>query len=95
MIITRKSKDILAINLKYYRYQSNLSQEKFAEAIDTTFLYEYQLEKGKRNPSVNMLDKLSTNISKLLDCNITSADLLSYYEKKIISSKRIDKRNSN
>ncbi len=42
-----------------------------------------------------MLDKLSTNISKLLDCNITPADLLSYDEKKIISSKRIDKRSSN
>lgn len=42
-----------------------------------------------------MLDKLSTNISKLLNRDITSADLLSYDEKKIISSKRIDKRNSN
>lgn len=27
------SRDILAINLKYYRYKLNLSQEKFAEKI--------------------------------------------------------------
>ena len=85
-----KSNDILAINLKYYRYLSKLSQEKFAEALDTSLIYENQLEKKRRNPSLEMLDKLSTGISKLLKTDITSADLIKYDEKKIVNHKRID-----
>ena len=81
--------------MKYFRYKSNLSQEKFAEALDTNLLYEYQMEKGKRNPSLNMLDKISTNISKLIGYDVTSADLLSFDESKVIHAKRIDERKSN
>ena len=88
--INRKSKDILAINLKYYRYLSKLSQEKFAEALDTNLIYENQLEKGRRNPSLDMLDKISEKISELLDIDITSHELLLYDESKIIYSRRID-----
>lgn len=94
-MISKKSKDILAMNLKYYRYQSNLSQEKFAEALNTNLLYENQMEKGKRNPSLEMLDKISSNISKLLNYRVTSAELISYDENKIIDSKRVDERKSN
>lgn len=89
------SKDILAINMKYYRYKSNLSQEKFAEALDTNLVYENQMEKGRRNPSLKMLDKISTNISALLELNITSADLITYDKEKVIISKRVDERKSN
>lgn len=42
------SKDILAINLKYYRYQYNLSQEKFAEFLGSILPYINQLENGRR-----------------------------------------------
>ena len=93
--IIKRSKDILAINMKYFRYKSNLSQEKFAEALNTNLLYENQMEKGKRNPSLKMLDKISSNMSKLLGYTITSADLITYDENKIISSKRVDERKSN
>lgn len=78
--------------MKYYRYKSNLSQEKFAEALDTNLLYENQIEKGKRNPSLNMLDKISHNISKLLGYYISSAELLTYDENKVIKSKRVDEK---
>ena len=90
-----KSKVILAINLKYYRYLSKLSQEKFAEALDTSLIYENQLEKKKRNPSLEMLDRISKSISKLINKTITSADLITYDEKKIIESKRIDEKKMN
>lgn len=89
------SKDILAINLKYYRYKSNLSQEKFAEALNTNLLYENQMEKGKRNPSLNMLDKMSKNISTLLKTNVSSSELITYNEKQVVISKRVDERKSN
>lgn len=84
------SKDILAINLKYYRYLSKLSQEKFAEVLDTSLIYENQLEKGKRNPSVEMLDRIAISISNLLNINVTSSDLITYDQKKIITAKRVD-----
>ena len=87
-----KSKVILAINLKYYRYLSKLSQEKFAEALDTSLIYENQLEKERRNPSLEMLDRISKSISKLINKTVTSSDLITYDEKKIIESKRIDER---
>lgn len=93
MVNLLKSKDILAINLKYYRYLSKLSQEKFAEALDTSLIYENQLEKKRRNPSLEMLDKLAKGISTLLKMHITSADLVKYDEKKIINQRRIDEIN--
>ena len=88
-----KSKDVLAINLKYYRYMSKLSQERFAEALDTSLIYENQLEKKRRNPSLEMLDKLAEGISELLKTSITPADLIQYDEKRIIKHHRIDERN--
>ena len=90
--IIKSSKDILAINLKYYRYKLSLSQEKFAEAIDTNLLYEYQLENGKRNPSLKMLDKISQNISKILGYTVSSSELILYDKNKIINANRIDGR---
>ena len=88
--IKLESKEILAINLKYYRYISKLSQEKFAEILDTSLIYENQLEKGRRNPSLEMLDRIADSISKLLDINVTSSELIKYDQKKIVTAKRID-----
>lgn len=78
--------------MKYFRYKSNLSQEKFAEALNTNLIYENQMEKGKRNPSLKMLDKIADNISKLIGHTITSAELITYDENKVIYSKRVDER---
>ncbi len=89
-----ESKDILAINLKYYRHLTKLSQEKFAEAIDTSLIYINQLEKGKRNPSLEMLDRISISISNLLNINISSSELITYDQKKIITAKRVDELNN-
>ena len=81
-----KSKDILAINLKYYRYQLNLSQEKFAEMLSSTLPYINQLENGKRKPTLELLDKFASKL------NVTSADLITYNEEHYIVAKRIDER---
>lgn len=91
-LLLNQAKDILAINMKYFRYKSNLSQEKFAEALNTNLIYENQMEKGKRNPSLKMLDKIADNISKLIGHTITSAELITYDENKVIYSKRVDER---
>ncbi|HIS12262.1 MAG TPA: helix-turn-helix transcriptional regulator [Candidatus Onthocola stercoravium] len=81
-----KSKDILAINLKYYRYKNNLSQEKFAEMLGSTLPYINQLENGRRKPTLELLDKYATKL------NVTSADLITYNEEHFIVAKRIDEK---
>ena len=80
------SKDILAINLKYYRYQLNLSQEKFAEKLKSTLPYINQLEKGRRKPTLELLDKFSDKLG------VSSAELITYNEEHYVISKRIDER---
>ncbi len=90
MIIILESKDILAINLKYYRHLAKLSQEKFAEIIGTSLIYINQLEKAKRNPSLEMLDRISISISNLLGKDISSSELIVYDKKRVIVAKRVD-----
>ena len=80
------SKDILAINLKYYRYKLNLSQEKFAEMMNSTLPYINQLENGRRKPTLELLDKFSNKLG------ITSAELITYNKEHNLNNKRIDKR---
>ena len=81
-----KSKDILAINLKYYRYKNNLLQEKFAEMLGSTLPYINQLENGRRKPTLELLDKFTGKLG------ITSAELITYNENHNIMAKRIDKK---
>jgi Predicted transcriptional regulator with C-terminal CBS domains len=80
------SKDILAINLKYHRYQLKLSQEKFADKLGSTLPYINQLEKGRRKPTLELLDKFAKKLK------VTSAELITYNEQHYIISNRIDER---
>ena len=81
-----KSKDILAINLKYYRYKNKLSQEKFAEMLGSTLPYINQLENGRRKQTLELLDKFAKKL------NTTSADLITYNEDHFVMAKRIDEK---
>lgn len=83
-----KSKDILAINLKYYRYKNKLSQEKLAEMLGSTLPYINQLENGRRKPTLELLDKFAKKL------NTTSADLITYNEDHFVMAKRIDEKNN-
>lgn len=83
----------LSINLKYYRYKYNLSQEKFAEVIGSNLAYVNQLENCLRNPTIDMLDKISKNLNKYdKDLNLTADELIKYNMNHITSFKRIDER---
>lgn len=87
------SKEILAINLKYYRFKYNLSQEKFADVIGSNLTYINQLENCKRKPTIDMLDKIANNLNKFdKDLNITASELLKYDKKHITSYERIDEK---
>lgn len=87
-----KSKEILAMNLKYYRKLLNLSQEKFAEGIGSNLVYLNQMENCRRKPTIDMLDKIADGISKMLKEEVTSAMLITYDKSHKTNFTRIDEK---
>jgi len=77
---------IIGKNLKFIRFQSGLSQEKFYEKYNLNSKYLACIERGEINISVNFLQKLS----QILNVNIR--DLITYDENKLISMRRIDSK---
>jgi transcriptional regulator with XRE-family HTH domain len=61
----------LALNLKRLRTNKGLSQEAFAFEAGIHRTYVSDLERGARNPSITILDKLA------LPLGVTAADLVS------------------
>ena len=80
------SRKILAINLKYYRHKNKLSQEKLSDLLGSSLTYINQLEKELRNPSIDMIDRISKAFK------ITSAELLTYNKDHIINLTRVDQK---
>lgn len=80
------SREIFAMNLKYYRYKLKLSQEKFAEKLGSTLSYINQLENVRRKPTLELVD----NFAKRL--GISSSKLLTYNSKHVIKKIRIDSK---
>ena len=52
----------LGENLKQERISRKLSQEKFAEILDIHTNYYSALERGERNPTLKLLEKLARNL---------------------------------
>lgn len=77
---------IIGNNLKFLRYQTGLSQEKFYEKYNLNPKYMACIERGEINISVDFLQKL-VNI-----LNIKIEDLINYNDKKIIKYKRVDSK---
>ena len=70
-------KEILSINLRYYRKKYNLSQEKFAEVIGTSLSHLNKMEQGKVDVKLSTITKYADNLSKFAKglkdkCNIKS-----------------------
>ena len=85
--------EILSINLKYYRMQYNLSQEKFAEVLGTSLSYLNQIENLKVNVRLQTVDKFADNLKKYdSKLKITSEDLVTYDEKRLTNYSRIDEK---
>ncbi len=49
-------KDLLIFNIKYYRYQNNLSQEKLAELCSLSSRYITDIERGLHCPTIPKLE---------------------------------------
>lgn len=57
-------REVLAFNIKLYRKNLGLSQEKLAEKLDIAANYIALIETGKRFPSINMLERIATALQK-------------------------------
>ncbi len=51
--------EIIGNNLKYFRYQTKLSQEKFYSQFGLNYRYLACIERGEINVSIKFLDKLA------------------------------------
>lgn len=87
----KSSREILAMNLKFLRKKYNLSQERFAEVVDSNLVFINQIENLKRKPTIEMLDKIASNLNKFdSKLNITSSDLIKYNKAHKTDYNRID-----
>ena len=55
---------VLASNMKLYRKNLGLTQEKLAEMVDISDNYIALIETGRRFPSVNMLERIAKALKK-------------------------------
>ena len=88
------SREILSMNLKYYRQKYNLSQEKFAEKVGSNLVYINELENCKRKPTIEMLDKIAEGMNKNIDrkLKMTSSELLKYDPSHKTNFTRVDEK---
>ena len=52
-------KQIFGKNVRYYRYQKNYTQEKFAERVDLNASYISELENGKYGPTFEKIEDIA------------------------------------
>ena len=79
-------KEVVGMNLKYYRYQSGLSQEKFYTNLELNPKYMACIERGSENITVDHLEEIAYKLG------ISTYELVTYDESHVISKKRIDER---
>lgn len=86
--------ETLAINLRFYRFKYQLSQEKFAEILGTTLSYLNQIENNKVDDmKTSTIMKFVENINKYdAEANLTYEDLVNYKEENVIQFSRIDEK---
>lgn len=79
--------EVFCINLKWYRFNRGLSQEKLAELSNTTPKYISDLERGKFCPSLSKLQDIA-NALCIEPYELLKPDHIN----EVIESKRIDER---
>ena len=79
-------KEVVGMNLKYYRYQSGLSQEKFYTNLELNPKYMAYIERGSENITVDHLEEIAYKLG------ISTYELVTYNEEHAVSKKRIDER---
>lgn len=52
-------KQVLGRNIRYYRFKNNYTQERLAELLDISTTYMSDIECGKRNVSLDIIERIS------------------------------------
>lgn len=79
-------KQVVGMNLKYYRYQTGLSQEKFYTSLGLNYKYFAEIERGLINFRTDTIEDLATKMG------LKTNDLILYNENHLINKKRVDER---
>ena len=79
-------KEIIGINLKFYRYKKGLSQEKFYANLGLSPKYLACVERGEENITTDYIDDLARKLG--VDLN----DLITYNPEHVITKRRVDER---
>ena len=85
-------KEILSINLRYYRKKYNLSQEKFAEVIGTSLSHLNKMEQQKVDVKLSTITKYANNLSKFAKESIEPIDFLNNDKSRMTNYLRIDEK---
>lgn len=85
-------KEILSINLRYYRKKYNLSQEKFAEVIGTSLSHLNKMEQQKVDVKLSTITKYATNLNKYSKEEIYPIDFFNNDKSRITNYSRIDEK---
>ena len=85
-------KEILSVNLRYYRKKYNLSQEKFAEVIGTSLSHLNKMEQQKVDVKLSTIEKYANNLSKFSKENIEPIDFFNSDNSRITNYSRIDEK---
>ena len=79
-------KEVVGINLKYYRYQSGLSQEKFYTNLELNPKYMACIERGEENITIDHIEEIAEKLG------ICTHELITYNEEHVIHKRRIDEK---
>ena len=79
-------KEVVGINLKYYRYQSGLSQEKFYTNLELNPKYMACIERGEENITIDHIEEIAEKLG------ISTHELITYNEEPVIHKRRIDEK---
>ena len=79
-------KKIIGNNLRFIRFQTGLSQEKFYEQFDLSSKYIASIERGEVNMSVEFLANLATAL------NVSLTELILEDPAKVVLKKRVDQK---
>ena len=85
-------KEILSINLRYYRKKYNLSQEKFAEVIGTSLSHLNKMEQQKVDVKLSTIEKYANNLRTFSKEDIYPIDFFSNDKSRITTYNRIDEK---
>lgn len=79
-------KKIIGNNLRFIRFQTGLSQEKFYEQFDLSPKYLASIERGEVNMCVEFLANLATAL------NVSLTELILEDPAKVVLKKRVDQK---